>query len=192
MSRSCAKPTCSAAAERWFDFMPNEQRVIERVQATDLAVALCGAHAGRLSVPAGWTLDLRAGDVSHDEVEPAATPDDGPSGDSSTEETTVHRSYSRDAPWFLALSDEPAAEGAEPSEAAPVLDREPSAGSLLHRAFHGPDRESDIERARHDAAPHQALDELTPRRVKRSSNGYDSVQLPFPPVDEPESHVAVS
>ena len=173
MSNVCAKPTCTDSVEVWLDFMPGEQRVIERAVRGDASVGLCATHAERFTVPTGWTF----------------------------ERTTEQWAHTPDRPWFLALTDTPSEavaeehlRGARPAAHRDVQQTtqddpvgatsEPTAGSLLHRAFHGPDRKLDAARA--------ALDELEQRRAARiEDDGGGTIELPFPPF-EPEHRVAVS
>lgn len=234
MSRLCAKPTCSNVAERWFDVIAAQCQVVERHEATPSTIALCGSHAARFSPPHGWTW-IRLGEGS----DPAALLDPRP--DESDSETTSpdvvesaetiassssssaqsRRKHTRDAPWFLAnaTASEPQDDNETiPEESGAEVSNEfesseaPSAGSLLHRAFHGPDRELDSARALEvdrersasreprtqstgdagdddgDVAP---VRDLTSRRNARSTVTSYDVELPFPPLDA-ESHVAVS
>ena len=195
MSQLCAKPTCSEAATRWFDIFASQRLVIERGEHTPSSISLCSQHGDRFSVPLGWR-------VEQELREP---------------ESPRQRQHDRNAPWFLAGS-----RNAERSDlVAPLLSEsvdgdeelidEPSAGSLLHRAFHGPDRSDDVARAkraeRDTAAPRAGteapaaevtntdeslplVDDLTTRRAQQEeANGYD-VELPFPP-SEPARHLAV-
>ncbi len=78
-------------------------------------------------------------------------------------------------------------------QVAPALDTR--AGSLLRRAFHGPDREDDLRRRDEDArsdAESAEVDELELKRHARSMvDDYGTAQLPFPPLgDEPQSAVS--
>ncbi|MFT7475423.1 MAG: hypothetical protein ACI81L_002362 [Verrucomicrobiales bacterium] len=187
MSRLCAKPSCVAPVERWFDFAAADCHVVERGSPTPSTVGLCATHADRFTLPQGWTLDIR---------EPAS---------SGAESVPRNRSHDRETPWFLTLSDTPAPDvgidGPALRNDDPVF--EPSAGSLLHRAFHGPDRETDVRRAHEaerdrepvsslDAAAPKSADELTPRRVARKrTTDCDTIELPFPP-RESAQHSAVS
>lgn len=134
------------------------------------------------------------------------------------EDRPRRRKHDRDAPWFLAGSAaDPSASEAPAAVPAPLLpagadvedttsnEMVPSAGSLLHRAFHGPDRDTDVARAKsadrdstsagsdvvESSSPVANIGDLTTRRAKQTeSEGYD-IELPFPPF-EPARHVAVS
>lgn len=192
MSRLCAKPTCSAVAVQWFDVAAAEQRVISRSRATPSTIALCESHAARFSAPRGWTIEAEdSGDAAVEASEPgtneprAVAVDALTAGESPSrlEAALVRdrtprrraRKHDRDRPWFLALSDTSGATSVEP---APDVQDEPSVGSLLHRAFHGPDRDVDAERAgaaERDTASAPRMD----------------IELPFPPFDT-EHHAAVS
>ncbi len=231
MSRLCAKPTCSDVAERWFDVNAAHCQVVERREATASSIALCGSHAARFSAPDGWEwvgLDpneqiapVEAVDAapSTDEVElheeaPGVAASNDAAQDQS--EPAPRRMHTRDAPWFLANAndDAPVEQSASHDSAnyddAPDV---PSAGSLLHRAFHGPDREVDSARAREadrdqsgrreprtqrtatadgdDDGDVATVRDLASRRNARPpATSYD-VELPFPPLDA-EPHVAVS
>jgi hypothetical protein len=194
MSRLCAKPSCTATVDRWFDFAPADCRVAERGSPTSSTVGLCPAHADRFTVPEGWTLDGL--EVVSDVIEPVA------------DAAPRNRSHDRETPWFLTFSDTPIPDLPD----RPALRRDdpaddpvgaPTAGSLLHRAFHGPDREIDARRAdeaERDSEPVprtvapqlSGADELTPRRAKREqTTDYDTIELPFPP-RESAQHSAVS
>jgi hypothetical protein len=177
MSNVCAKPGCSNFVYLWLDFAPNDQRVLERSSRGDSSVGLCETHAGRFSVPKGWTFERLEG--SSGPVESSvANPDPT---------QLTHREHSRERPWFLAATErELGDDGIEanvPDAPGGRVSAEPAAGSLLHRAFHGPDRQMDADRA--------ALDELESRRAIRTHNADGTIELPFPP-NEPEQHVAVS
>jgi hypothetical protein len=214
MSRFCAKPTCSDVAQRWFDIAAAEREVVERAEPTASSVALCEAHAARFSTPNGWRFTASAPVETEMAVDAPAgvqRPSD-PQAPSTFEAALVRdhaprrarsRQHDRDTPWFLTLSDAPALDvpaGTETvgSEEAEVTSA-PDAGSLLHRAFHGPDREIDIARARaaerdrtsqletpgaDDGRDIAELGDLTVRRAERSTakGGYD-IELPFPPLN---------
>lgn len=181
MVNVCAKPGCVDSVHLWLDFAPSEQRVVERTTRSDSTVGLCVSHEDRFSVPAGWVFERLPS------AEPVATsqatPDLVPSA--------TQREATRGQPWFLALTDrEPLThkdigheeQNAEMTEVtAPEV--VPTAGSLLHRAFHGPDPDADAHRA--------ALDELESRREARAHDDDGTIELPFPPYG-PEQHVAVS
>ncbi len=216
MSRLCAKPTCSDPAVRWFDILAAERRVVERSEPTPSTIPLCDPHAARFSAPIGWTVDTE----QHIEVSPSApqapVPESGIDTPSrlSTALTASEldrprrRKHDRDAPWFLAGS----SDVADPAPVAPLLptaddddsdESIPTAGSLLHRAFHGPDRDADIARAKtadrdsavsavgEDDVQVAEVGDLTTRRAKQTEPGGYDIELPFPPF-EPARHVAVS
>ena len=217
MSRLCAKPTCSDPAVRWFDILAAERRVVERSEQTPSSIPLCDSHAGRFSAPVGWTIESDSG-IDTDlgsSIPPAPVPE--PAGDmpsrlatalSADPERPRRRKHDRDAPWFLAgapngESSAPVAPLLPTTDDLDVADVVPTAGSLLHRAFHGPDRDSDNARAKtaeRDSVSARSGDDdiqvadvgdLTKRRAKQAaSDGYD-IELPFPPF-EPARHVAVS
>lgn len=187
MSHVCAKPACTQAVHVWLDFSPVSQQVFERADRSDVSVGLCAAHAARFTVPCGWSFE-RHGSETTEVVTAPPVP-------------VARRKSSRERPWFLeSRDDESAPTDPGPSDpgvnnsAARELDVDPSAeitveptvGSLLHRAFHGPDRDVDAQRAVRDQ-----LDELEPRRAARESGDYTAAELPFPPL-EPEHRVAVS
>ena len=205
MTHVCAKPACAEQVEVWLDFAPATRLVIEQRRRTDVSVGLCTTHAARFTVPTGWRLQRLPAAV--DEV--GATT--GRTAEESADETaavverssverSAKRRHRRDRPWFLAAADVPAnaADGpaaeidqaaVEPAVAGPTS----TAGPLLQRAFHGPDREADVARA---AREHQ--DELETRRTARSDassrdgdGGHGMAELPFPPF-EPEHQAAVS
>ena len=215
MSRLCAKPTCSDPAVRWFDILAAERRVVERSGPTPSTIPLCDPHAARFSAPVGWTIDTDIHSAPSPSTLPAPIPESG--ADSPSRVTTAltgsgsdssrRRKHDRDAPWFLAGS----SSSESPASVAPLLpaddvhtdDAIPTAGSLLHRAFHGPDRDADIARAKsadrdsavsavgEDDVQVAEVGDLTTRRAKQTEpDGYD-IELPFPPF-EPARHVAVS
>jgi hypothetical protein len=193
MSHVCAKPACTQKVQVWLDFAPASRQVVEQRTRTEVSVGLCETHADRFTVPEGWSLDLLP--LSPADNTPAP---DNVSVDGRPEKVSAPANRAR-RPWFLALSDVVIDEGAHdglvdvetPSaevESDEAID-EPSAGSLLHRAFHGPDRTSDRSRAARDQ-----LDELEPRRAAktpREARDNGMAELPFPPF-EPEHRVAVS
>lgn len=231
MSRLCAKPTCSDVAERWFDVSAAECQVVERPGPTPSTIALCGAHGARFSAPSGWErIELAAevtptvsesdsdtpGRTAAESREPAqSTETDGEVDDTAHPDPSPRRRHTRDAPWFLANSNanETPDAGAQSSSVDPDLDSEvPSTGSLLHRAFHGPDREVDTARAleaerestgrrepRTKSTAEDADDDgdvatvgdLASRRNARTPAASYDIELPFPPLDA-EPHVAVS
>lgn len=197
MSHVCAKPACTETVQVWLDFVPSSRHVVETATRSDVSVGLCKSHADRFTVPSGWSLEL----LSRSSAVPAELIEDPTDEfvDAVAEPTLANRTHTRERPWFLALSDvvidESVHTGATDIEStrtpADTTDglAEPSAGSLLHRAFHGPDTDSDRSRADRDQ-----VDELEPRRAARTpreqqDNGM--AELPFPPF-EPEHRVAVS
>lgn len=237
MSRLCAKPTCSDVAERWFDVCAAECEVVERSEPTPSTIAFCGSHAARFSVPVGWAwvaLDpaeasalSEAEEIDVDTATPLvvmpdhAVPDEADVDAADVDAADVdapRRMHTRDAPWFLAnapLSDD-ASDVAlntteSPAESSESTHSAPSAGSLLHRAFHGPDRDHDVARALQADQDHggrreertqsesktdddddvATVRDLASRRSARSPTTSYDVELPFPPVDV-EPHVAVS
>ncbi len=241
MSRLCAKPTCSDGAERWFDVSAAQCQVVERPGPTPSSIALCGAHAARFSAPSGWERIELAPDVAQPVSETGAgTPretvaeppesvqvteaedtdiDDAELDDEVAETAAIpnpspRRQHTRDAPWFLANADD-ASDDADIGSSHSAADSGagvPSTGSLLHRAFHGPDREVDNARAleaeressgrRESRTKSTAVDpdddgdvatvgDLASRRNARTPAASYDVELPFPPLDA-EPHVAVS
>jgi len=203
MSRLCAKPTCAEPAVAWLDVRRTERRVVELTRATESTLALCARHRERFSIPDGWTFETL----------------DGAQADSSGEHSTpkpATRAGRSAQPWFLA--DAPASEANAQARAshrpllpgasrahqgAPALGAD--AGSLLKRAFHGPNRDRDLERIEHDrvvdrdvasdqgaTATEVGVDELEQRRAARAQlDDYGTAQLPFPPLDD-EPQIAVS
>ncbi len=191
MSHVCAKPACTQVVKVWLDFLPTSHQVVEQRSRSEVSVGLCEAHERRFTVPAGWAFErLPASETSEANLDAVPTV----AAEPSTE--PANRAHSRERPWFLALSDVVLDEKvfAEDAESEALEPLEPSEGSLLHRAFHGPDRSTDELRA---AQAH--VDELEPRRAAREpkvakddgakDNGM--TELPFPPF-EPEHRIAVS
>lgn len=193
MSRHCAKPTCSEPAVAWLDISRGEQHVVIHHLEAPFALGLCQKHRDRLVLPAGWSLDSDSPDVSSEDasatesatrlpVQPVAEP---------IEPDPAYEGR----PWFLA--------GSSPMLEAPrpLLDRaneEPpeeafSAGSLLRRAFHGPERDDDIQRRVEErlVGTDPENDELETRRTAKALDEYGTAQLPFPPLDT-ERQAAVS
>ena len=194
MSYVCAKPACTQSVQVWLDFAPVSQQVIEREDRTDVSVGLCEMHSERFTVPAGWSLDrLSRSDLAESPLEAEVLIE----RTETTRAEATNRTHTRDRPWFLALSDavideQPLDETGTPDVSADdggvSGDDEPSAGSLLHRAFHGPSRAADKSRAERE------LDELELRRAARvpfESKDNGTAELPFPPF-ESEHRVAVS
>lgn len=191
MSNACAKPTCTDSVHVWLDFAPGEQRVIERSVRGDASVGFCATHAARFTVPTGWTFERTAEQQATNRVE-RTTPT--PAAEvASPQGGLPKRAYTRDRPWFLASTDtasdsvdgEPFSDVQQATTDDPAhVVGEPTIGSLLHRAFHGPDRKVDANRA--------ALDELEQRRASRIDDDESgTIELPFPPF-EPEHRIAVS
>ncbi len=218
MSRLCAKPTCSGVAVRWFDVDGAGRRVLEQHRPTTSTIALCEPHADRFSAPTGWTW-----------VPLAPTPDVGPmeqllSAPTPAGETLINelsekrvpqRRHPRETPWFLVgaptapTTPDSALSSRDDSPSRPASNEpmDPSAGSLLHRAFHGPDRELDSARAleaerdstaasedtsdRPDSAPVASVRDIASRRSSNPNVTSYDVELPFPPMNT-GSHVAVS
>ena len=182
MSRFCAKPTCSDLAQRWFDIAAAEREVIERAEPTASSIALCDAHAARFSTPSGWTFTASA-PVEIEMVEPQAP--------SQLETALVRdhaprrarsRQHDRDTPWFLALSDAPAIDAPADTETVGSEEAEgdetsaaPGAGPLLHRAFHGPDREIDTARAgkAKEAHPGAKVYQNWKKLLEKEANNFD-------------------
>lgn len=190
MSRLCTKPTCAEPAVAWLDVERRERRVIEQQRPTQSSLALCELHRARFGVPEGWTLE------SLHPATPAQTLEPEPvEHDEATEPA--------ERPWFMAEAQPETAAGqtathrpllpgaSRAHQSAPTLDAD--AGSLLRRAFHGPDRDEDLRRLDEDVAGDAVeLDELEQRRHARAMvDEYGTAQLPFPPLDD-EAQVAVS
>lgn len=182
MVQLCAKPGCSETVVLWLDFAPGYQQVIERAARRDSTVGLCESHAARFTVPAGWSFERLVDDGPAEDPVVEDASDTEPAVDPGSRSKRQHR---RDRPWFLALSN--ARERSPEADASRVVTNpaptsDLSAGTLLHRAFHGPDPETDAIRA--EQAHH---DELEQRRSVRSGTGSaddidDGVaELPFPP-----------
>jgi len=191
MPNACAKPTCADSVHVWLDFAPGEQRVIERSVRGDASVGLCATHAARFTVPTGWTFERTTEQQTTARI--TGTTPVPAAGVAWPQEGHLKRAHTRDRPWFLALSDtpsdsvdgEPYSDVQQATTDDPVdAMSEPAIGSLLHRAFHGPDREVDANRA--------ALDELEQRRAARTDDDESgTIELPFPPFER-EHRVAVS
>jgi len=206
MSRLCAKPTCADDAVRWLDVIAAEQHVVERSAPTPSTLALCESHAERFSVPDGWVwvglqpaADPPLPQAQESPEIPETADSEEPDG-----HVEVRRQHSRDAPWFLSNS----------SSEDETPDSPPGAptGSLLHRAFNGPDRAADAARSRQvdreetgrreprtsretleggDDDDVATVRDIGSRRQSRTSVTSYDVELPFPPLDA-EPHVAVS
>ena len=104
--------------------MERSSQVVRRsTTATEQGIALCQAHADRFGLPVGWSfIDAFARAVP--EGQPAKA-----NGSQDAEEA-------RDNPWFVSEpADAPAA--AASTDAQESL-ANPTEGSLMHRAFHGP------------------------------------------------------
>lgn len=198
MSRLCAKPTCGETATFWLDILREDRRVVEHQSESLHGLGLCGTHRDRFVVPSGWELERSSADQSVTEPGEAeavavAAPRSTPVTSSS------ERSTSRERPWFLVESESDA-----PVRPLLVDDGEDdtgdkaelSSGSLLRRAFQGPDRDDDRARradvARSDDSDDddvetevdddERYDRETERAI-RSLDAYGTAQLPFPPVD---------
>lgn len=66
MSASCSRPACSRppAATLTYDYASRTATVDHLAPSHPMQYDLCAPHAGRLSVPNGWTLvDRRVGPV---------------------------------------------------------------------------------------------------------------------------------
>ena len=221
MSRSCAKPTCSDLAVSWFELSRETQQVTRSSVPAAHGIALCQTHADRFGVPGGWTL-VTVDDPSEittspeapiveaevvsalvesdraERIEPGSAENEAAENGS----VEVHRIHDRDNPWFVPVSpsnDSSASESSVGTEVSAEIETlaHPTSGSLLHRAFHGPEP-SASDRAPKSAVPEPAVDELSPRRRARSSSDepeeeaeglYHTLELPFPPHVR---HVAVS
>lgn len=170
MEYVCAKPACSEAVHVWLDFAPAVQQVLERATRTEISVGFCADHEARFSVPEGWSFERLAVAVEQVEVEPVSPEPVAVEQVPAAPPQRVRSPRAEGRPWFLALSDT--------TPSATIIDddvthavEEPTVGSLLHRAFHGPDRDLDGD-SDGDVEP-------------------ETAQLPFPPF-EPEHRVAVS
>jgi len=196
MSRLCAKPTCSERAVSWLDIARHNQTVVEHLHEVTAAIALCADHRARFALPAGWTIESAdlAGPNNAEPEAPviSATQTVDLAGVGGPKATS-----SRARPWFLAGTPEPTAEPVRPllPEVADgrAYDESLTAGSLLRRAFHGPDRGDDIQRREDDAMAEESPEqnELETRRSRRSLDEYGTAELPFPPLDT-EPRAAVS
>jgi len=168
--------------------MRHDRRVVERASYSDTAMALCAGHRKRFVVPAGWVVE---------ELQPE---DDAPVKTASVNASVLtNREPADGRPWFLAGTDDrpdtpvrPILDGIH--DHADEDDSALSAGSLLRRAFHGPDREDDLLRRDHDLDAESldpTVDEIEQRRTVRSLDEYGTAQLPFPPLDtEPQAAVS--
>lgn len=192
MSRLCAKPTCSEPAAAWIDVLREERRVIAHDSASPHGLALCQAHLDRFVVPAGW--ELHKGDRGSTTAAPKEPHDDI----SDMEPLDDPRSASSERPWFLAgtPSDVPVRPLLVASDDVGV-DESPSlaSGSLLRRAFNGPERNDDQARRAHAAAAVTDSEDTRydreTERAARSLDEYGTAQLPFPPFT-PDVQAAVS
>ena len=198
MSRLCAKPTCTEDAVTWLDIARQDRRVVERDRPALSAMGLCAGHRERFVVPTGWVLES-SGPTTTVGADTAASPT--PTRTVS-EAKTSGETTSRERPWFLAgTEDAPASTGpllgAQASYDTDIDEHSLSAGSLLRRAFHGPDADDDLQRrddaamdAMADAEPGESNGREQPRSV-RTLDEYGTAQLPFPPFDL-TPHAAVS
>lgn len=198
MSRLCAKPTCTEDAVTWLDVARHDRRVVERSRSELSAMGLCAAHRERFVVPTGWVLE------EIDAIVPIPETTAGSHAVApgvSTAPETSNPTTSRERPWFLSQADDvPASTNSVPTPRASYDDEMGenalSAGSLLRRAFHGPDADDDLQRRDADAADAdvESTDEpegLDRQRSMRTLDEYGTAQLPFPPSDL-TSHAAVS
>lgn len=198
MSRLCAKPTCGETAAFWLDILREDRRVVEHQRESLHGLALCGTHRDRFVVPAGWELEASIADqqvTESGETASVVAPHSMPV------EASPERSTSRERPWFLveSASDAPVRpllvdDGQDADDADDTA--ELSSGSLLRRAFQGPDRDDDRAR-RADAVRSEDSDDVAveadadddarydreTERAIRSLDAYGTAQLPFPPVD---------
>lgn len=200
MSRLCAKPTCSDPAVSWLDILRQDRRVIEHAQPSANGLAMCGTHRGRFVVPDGWEIV----DLEESASEVTSVDTTIRSADAVVETAGAPTTSSREFPWFLAGANAGSAPVRPLLEADSYDDpNEDSfrAGSLLRRAFHGPDRDDDLQRqaavASNDettvveCADEDERYELETQRAMRALDDYGTAQLPFPPVDA-EPRAAVS
>lgn len=198
MSRLCAKPTCSELAVSWLDIVRQDRRVIEHAHATVNGLAICVTHRDRFVVPDGWEI-IELDPKSTGVVEPR---------DEASDVAPAQRPSSREFPWFLA-----GASDGHHGEVRPLLEVELdndlhqdslTAGSLLRRAFRGPDRDDDLQRQAaatettetNETAAAECFgeDERYERETQqaiRALDEYGTSQLPFPPADA-EPRAAVS
>ena len=167
-------------------------------------------HADRFGVPTGWTLTRLEPSLESAISLPIATvpipiPTAAealaavePSGDSSPGNDTGESD--RSSPWFVPAVSVQAPGVDEPQETL----SNPTEGSLLHRAFHGPERDEGPS----IAASARSVDEgpaaaSKRRRRARSSDDqaeeeardlYQTSELPFPPhgLERPLESLAVS
>lgn len=206
MSRLCAKPVCAEPAVVWLDVLREQRRVVEHVQRSPHGLPLCGAHRDRFVVPAGWVFERY-----HQPVVGAAVVVDG--AETITEEHPPNavlgvleeitkpdvQAAKAERPWFLADVPESVVSarpllpaGDDDDNAQPSL----GSGSLLRRAFHGPDRDDDalrrsVETASESPDDRDARYTLETERAADALDIYGTAQLPFPPVDA-EAQAAVS
>ncbi len=197
MSRSCAKPTCSSPAVSWFDLSRETREVARSTSASEQGIALCQVHADRFSVPVGWSLTVAAPEPDPSQSNTAVQ------SNAAVDEVTPNREHDRENPWFVPAAHIDAAADIDADEDSLV--KNPSAGSLLDRAFNGPatddvpgtgpngkDRSGSRDTVQRGSAsaPQAPVDELSPRRRARSSSDdaeeestsrYHEFELPFPP-----------
>lgn len=193
MSRLCAKPTCSAPSVSWLELVLADRTVLERPRPSPAAFGLCEMHRERFVVPDGWKFLVNQTDAVVEikaEVTNRGSDQTSETGDGQPEKVDGRQ------PWFVAAPPEAqAGPFSHPLAAAwtSASDDEipESAGSLLQRAFHGPDREDDLRRRAedeehdrndgHSAAPE--VSELVTRRKESTGVSYHDTELPFPPFD---------
>lgn len=209
MSRLCAKPTCSSPAVSWLELVLADRLVIERTRSTSASFGLCDLHRNRFVVPDGWEIRVASPaahatelhdpvGVAHDEL------------DSKSENLSTARTRSKvepvdeRQPWFAAERTPAHSESFKHPLASAWIE-EPddevseSVGALLHRAFHGPDRDEDLRRRTDDRASDDGdasddspsgdqrtnteVAKLGSRRTKVTGVDYEDTELPFPPFD---------
>lgn len=182
MSRLCAKPTCGETAVSWLDILRKERRVLEQARESTQGLALCLTHRDRFIVPEGW--ELQGHEVDGVITEPDAAPI---APQRSVVETDDERSGSRERPWFLvgAASDVPVRPLLDTDDDDQVDHGELAGGSLLRRAFQGPDRDDDRARRADTERDTESVDdddryELETERTIRALDEYGTAQLPFP------------
>ena len=194
MSRQCAKPICSEPAVAWLEIARDDRRVVVRSVETPFALGLCEVHRDRFAVPDGWSLDTEQSTATPVVPDSALSAYSDESFDPVASPTDSDTSAAR--PWFLAGS---STEVSHPSPLLAPIDEEPlppgelSAGSLLRRAFHGPNRSDDVHRRSQKELDANEVDqdELETRRIAKVLDDYGTAQLPFPPLAT-ERQAAVS
>jgi hypothetical protein len=71
VTRACARPACSeaAAATLTYDYQARVTWLdVLTGDAHPMSYDLCAAHAGTMTVPRGWRLEDRRGDVPHEDA----------------------------------------------------------------------------------------------------------------------------